>query len=164
MNLIEVNELLQEIEKRGGGGAKPAGSPKKPSGPMPAGGARKPFNESLHRRDEDGQFTSGGGSNGLGQNPKHPTTLEGPNALYMSVGRGANGDSREAKKASMKADETNSRADHKVAAAAHDKAAKSHKKAFTLATQAKLPEASKIHMSLEKYHIESMRRHMGHAQ
>ena len=125
--------------------------------PMAHGGGARHFNESDHPRGADGKFGSGGGA------PKQPTTAEGQNALYMSVGRGANGDSRKAKAASQKADDTDSKADHKAAAEAHNVAAASHKKAFTLAIASKLPEASKIHMSMEKYHKDLFKYHSGRA-
>lgn len=156
MNILELNQYMVSLEKKFGS-AKPAmthsdlGQQRNPT--ARAGGGSRQFRESDHPRDADGKFGSGGGA------PKQPTTLEGPNALYMSVGRGANGDTRKAKAASQKADDTNSKADHSAAATAHDIAAKSHKKAFTLAGQSKLPEAAKIHMSLEKYHIDLFKYH-----
>lgn len=151
MTLLELNDFLVK--------GRPA--PKKPAmthsdlggKPQPRRvGHQQAWNEQDHPRDGDGQFAHS-------NSPKQPTTLEGQNALYMSVGRGANGDTRKAKAASAKADDTNSRADHNAAAVAHDQAAKSHKKAFTLAGQSKLPEAAKIHMSLEKYHIDLFKYH-----
>ena len=154
MTLLELNDFL----------VKGHPAPKKPTmthsdlggKPQPRRvGQHQAWNEQAHPRDGDGQFAH---SNA----PKQPTTLEGPNALYMSVGRGANGDSRNAKKASAKADETGSKADHKAAMDAHNTAAQTHKKAFTLANQSKLPEAAKIHMSLEKYHLDFAKHHKAH--